>query len=140
MVTEPSEHSWTAKQVLEVLSRRIDDMAIMLEERYKSQTTAVNAAFVAEQSARANALIAAKEAVQLAQQAAKEATAKAEESADKRFNALVSKMDEDSARFTEQISAIRSSLDLGQGKYLAVAGLASVMAGSAVAIIMQILS
>lgn len=138
MVTNPTDPKWNAEQVREFLQRQIDDMRTMLDERYATQTKAVDAAFVAQQTAMSTALTAQALAVQVAQAAAKEATAKAEEAADKRFDALVEKMDEEALRVTAQISAIRSSLDLGQGKYLAVAGLASVLTGSIVAAVMRV--
>jgi hypothetical protein len=60
----------------------------MLNERYETQTKAIDAAFAAQQVAMATALTAADRAVITAMTAAEKATAKAEIAADKRFDAV----------------------------------------------------
>lgn len=130
---------WTVTTAMAFLQRQHDDLEARLQERFESQTKAVDAALLAQQAATHTALLAAEKAV-----------TKAELAADKRFEAvnefraqladqaatLLSRA-EAAAKFeamTDKIDALRlsSSSDLGRrrglsdgwGVLIAVAGLA----------------
>jgi hypothetical protein len=65
--------------------RQMSHLQLMLDERYLTQTKAVDAAFTAQQTAMVAALAAAETAVSKALEAAEKAVLKAEIAADKRF-------------------------------------------------------
>jgi hypothetical protein len=76
---------WTVDALAIFFQRQLDDLRSMLNERYGTQTKAVDAAFLAQQTAMQTALTAADRAVQAALQSAKEAVTKAETAANDRF-------------------------------------------------------
>lgn len=127
----------------QAFKREIDDLRDMLAERYQTQTKAVDAAFFVQQTAMAAALTAAERAVSTAMLAAEKAVAKAEAAADKRFEAgnglrqqlaaqastfisrdevevrirsVTEKLDIESSRTTERITALSSRADVTKGQ------------------------
>lgn len=70
------------------VQRQIDDLREMLNERYATQTRAVDAAFLAQSTAMATALTAAERLVQTAASATEKAIGKAELAGDKRFESV----------------------------------------------------
>jgi hypothetical protein len=72
----------------EYLQRQLDDLQRLLDDRYATQTKAIDKAFDAQQLAMRTAMDAAERAVQTAMQAEARATTKAEVAADKRFELL----------------------------------------------------
>jgi cytochrome c5 len=86
--TENNVSGWTVDTLHLYLTRRIVDLQAMLQERYDTQTKALDAALAAQQKATQAALIAADKAVQAALASAEKAVAKAEVSAEKRFEAV----------------------------------------------------
>jgi hypothetical protein len=80
--------SWTLETLHKYMVQRIDDLVTLLDERYRTQSKAIDAAFEVQQSAMKTAFDAADKAVQAALQAAKEASDKAEKAADKRFESV----------------------------------------------------
>jgi hypothetical protein len=85
--TEKDESGWTVDTLNYALSRRIDDLQAMLDERFQTQIKATDAAFAAQQKAMETAFIAADKAVQTALLSAEKAVTKAETAAEKRFEA-----------------------------------------------------
>lgn len=79
---------WTIDSLASALQRQIDDLRDMLNERYATQTRAVDAAFLAQSTAMATALTAAERAVQTALLSAEKAVVKAELAGDKRFESV----------------------------------------------------
>jgi len=71
----------------ELHHREIDDLRAMLQERYATQTKAVDAAFASQQLAMQTAMTAAETAVGKALESAEKAVVKAETAAEKRFEA-----------------------------------------------------
>ena len=67
---------------------RLEDLRAMLLERYATQTKAVDAAFVAQQTAMRTALESAERAVALALLSAEKAVTKAEAAAERRFESV----------------------------------------------------
>ena len=86
--TKGAISGWTVDTLHSSLETQLDDMKGMLNERYATQTKAVDAAFVAQQAAMEKAFTAADKAVQAALDAAKEAVTKAETASEKRFEAV----------------------------------------------------
>lgn len=86
--TEQSVSGWTTDTLHMYLMQQINDMRAMLNERYQTQTKAVDAAFQAQQLAMSTALTAAETAVTKALESAEKAVIKAEVAADKRFEAV----------------------------------------------------
>jgi hypothetical protein len=72
----------------ELTASQIADMREVLNERYQTQTKALDAAFVAQQAAVATSFDASEKAMAAALLAAKEAVEKANVAAEKRFDAL----------------------------------------------------
>ena len=96
--TEDSVSGWTVDTLRahferrfydqrEVTHREIDDLRAMLQERYATQTKAVDAAFASQQLAMQTAMTAAETAVGKALESAEKAVVKAETAAEKRFEA-----------------------------------------------------
>jgi len=79
---------WTVDTLRANLQRQLDDMRMMLNERYETQGKAIDAAFVAQQVAMTTALTAAERAVATALLSAEKAVTKAEVAAEKRFEAV----------------------------------------------------
>jgi hypothetical protein len=79
---------WTLDSLASAMQRQIDDLRSMLNERYATQTRAVDAAFVAQSTAMATALTAAERLVQTAASATEKAIGKAELASDKRFEGV----------------------------------------------------
>jgi len=79
---------WTIDTAMVQMQKQHDDLESMLEERYRTQTKAVDAAFSAQQLAMTTALAAAERAVQTALVSAEKAVIKAEAAADKRFESV----------------------------------------------------
>jgi hypothetical protein len=79
---------WTIDTAMVQMQRQHNDLEALLEERYQTQTKAVDAAFSAQQLAMTTALAAAERAVQTALVSAEKAVIKAEAAADKRFEAV----------------------------------------------------
>jgi hypothetical protein len=119
--TEEAVSGWTTDTLREYVQRQLDDMRRMLDDRYETQTKAVEAAFGA-----------ADRAVQAALQAAEKAVNKAETAADKRFEAVNEfrgQLADQAATFlsrteadvritalTDRLNAIESRLDVTQGR------------------------
>jgi hypothetical protein len=83
-----TQSAWTTETLHNYAVQRIDDLVTLLDERYRTQSKATDAAFAVQQIAMKTAFEAADKAVQAALAAAKEASNKAEEAADKRFDAI----------------------------------------------------
>lgn len=86
--TESNVSGWTTDTLHEFTRQQLDDLRTMLDERYATQTKAIDAAFSAQQLAMQTALTAADRAVQAALQAAERAVTKAEVAAEKRFESM----------------------------------------------------
>jgi hypothetical protein len=97
--TETGTTGWTVETSHAALQRQIDmnasearralnDLRVMLDERYMTQSKATDAAFAATAIALRTALEAAEKAVATALQSAKEAVGKAEIASDKRFESI----------------------------------------------------
>ena len=93
--TERQPSGWTVDTLARHFEVRIGDvkdsiadLRVMLDERYVTQTKAVDAAFASQQTAMQTALAAAERAVATALLSAEKAVAKAETAADKRFEAV----------------------------------------------------
>jgi hypothetical protein len=84
--TEENVSGWTVDTLRLSLEAQISHMRFMLQERYETQTKAVEAAFRAQETAMAAALTSAEKAVQTALAAAEKAVVKAEIAAEKRFD------------------------------------------------------
>ena len=67
------------------MTQRIDDLAALLDERYRMQSKAIDATFEVQQITMKTAFETADKAVEAALTAAKEATARSQEVIDKRF-------------------------------------------------------
>jgi hypothetical protein len=125
------------------VQRQFNDLRSMLDERYATQTRAVDAAFLAQSTAMATALTAAERLVQTAASATEKAIGKAELAGDKRFEsvnefrgqlrdqaatflprteyvaghlALSEKIETRGARDAERIHAVESRLDVLAGQ------------------------
>jgi hypothetical protein len=134
---------WTIDSLASALQRQIDDLRGMLNERYETQTRAVDAAFLAQSTAMATALTAAERAVQTALLSAEKAVVKAELAGDKRFESvnefrgqlrdqaatflprteylaghasIAEKLDSHASREAERLSAVESRLDILAGQ------------------------
>src|ERR1700733_6583865 len=83
-----NQSSWTIETLNNYTVQRINDLVTLLDERYRTQSKATDAAFEVQQIAMKTAFEAADKAVQAALAASKEASNKAEEAADKRFDAI----------------------------------------------------
>jgi len=79
---------WTIDTAMAHMASRHGELEALLDERYRTQTKAVDAAFSAQQLAMTTALAAAERAVQTALVSAEKAVIKAEAAADKRFEAV----------------------------------------------------
>lgn len=93
--TEKDESGWTIDTIkyytdekFDAVAESITNLKEMLDERYRTQTKATDAAFVAQQEAMKTAFIAADKAVQTALLSAKEAVNKAEMANEKRFESV----------------------------------------------------
>lgn len=97
--TEREVSGWTVDTLHAMFEKRfadvgsnyttqLADLRVMLDERYNTSVKALDAAFVAQQTAMRVALESAEKAVATALLSAKEAVAKAELSADKRFESV----------------------------------------------------
>lgn len=86
MAAERSE--WTVDTMKEHLLVQISDLRFMLDERYATQSKALDAALVAQQVAMRTALEAAEKAVSTALTSAEKAVSKAEVAAEKRFESV----------------------------------------------------
>jgi hypothetical protein len=80
-----NKSTWKIETLRNYTVQRIDDLVTLLDERYRTQSKAIDAAFEVQQIAMKTAFEAADKAVQAALAASKEASAKAEEASDKRF-------------------------------------------------------
>jgi len=97
--TEEKQSAWTTDTLREFLLSKInslqvdfqhqhDDLVNMLNERYETQTKAIDAAFAAQQLAMQTALIAQEKAILAALASTKEAIQKKENSDEKRFETV----------------------------------------------------
>jgi hypothetical protein len=86
--TAESVSGWTIDTAMQHMQKRTDNLESLLDERYATQTKAVDAAFSAQQLAMTTALAAAERAVQTALSSAEKAVIKAEAAADKRFESV----------------------------------------------------
>jgi len=86
--TENSVSGWTVDTLHAHMTGQMDDLRAMLQERYATQTKAVDAAFQAQQLAMQTAMTAAETAVGKALESAEKAVGKAEIAAEKRFDAV----------------------------------------------------
>lgn len=127
-----ADSGWTIDMLKEHLQREIDDLRSLLDERYATQTKALDAAFVAAEKAVATALQSAKEAVNKAEaasadrfesvnefrkQLADQATTFATRfEVDTRFAALTDKLDDHLKMAASQLTNVTSRLDLNQGQ------------------------
>lgn len=124
---EENRAGWTVDTLRELMqtefeagrrenSSQMTALMNMLQERYETQTKALDAAFAA-----------AKEAVATALSSAKEATTKAEATADKRFEsfrtetgmqikAVADKFEDETTRIFDRIDVLTSRLDTAQGR------------------------
>ncbi len=83
-----TESTWTIETLREYLMQRIDNLATLLDERYRTQTRAIDAAFAAQQAAMVAGSVASERTAQAGLTAAREASDKAEKAADKRFESV----------------------------------------------------
>lgn len=81
-------NEWNLETLALYFQKQIDDLRSFLDERYATQTKAVESAFIAQQTAMQTALTAADRAVQAALLSAEKAVTKAEVSANERFELL----------------------------------------------------
>src|SRR5688500_8679557 len=101
--------------------RALTDLRLMLDERYATQTKALDAAFNAQQLAMQTAIASSDRAVQTAMQAEARAASKAEVAADKRFELLnelrggVATTNELDS-LAKQVAALESRLDRTEGR------------------------
>jgi hypothetical protein len=79
---------WTVETLRQHFQRQLDDIRVMLEERHVTQTKAVDAAFLAQQTAMQAALTAAQREVATALLSSENAVRKAETAAEKRFESV----------------------------------------------------
>jgi hypothetical protein len=86
--TESSVSGWTTDTLHAHLAGRLTDLRDMLDERYRTQTKALDAAFDAQQIAMQVAMTAAEKAVAAALAASEKAVTKAEIATDKRIEGL----------------------------------------------------
>lgn len=141
--TEEAPSGWTVDTALYFMGQRHADLRFQLDERYETQTKALDAALVAQKTAMETAFTAADRAVQAALESAKEAVTKAETSsekrfeavnefrgqladqaatllgrkeADARFSALTDKLEAEKTSNTERLAVLRSAIDRDGGK------------------------
>lgn len=132
--TEDNISGWTVDTLRANVQRQIDDLRVMLDERYQTQTKATDAAFAAQQKAMETAFIAADKAVQTALLSAEKAVTKAEVAAEKRFEATNefrgqladqaatfmprTEADATSDRLAEQINELKDRMNRAEGRGL----------------------
>ena len=116
--TEEKQSAWTTDTLREFLLSKVesnrvffqhqhDDLVGMLDERYETQTKAIDAAFAAQQLAMQTALIAQEKAILAALASTKEAIGKKETSDEKRFEAV----NEFRGQLADQASTLMSRVE-----------------------------
>jgi predicted mannosyl-3-phosphoglycerate phosphatase (HAD superfamily) len=83
-----TESPWTHETLREHLLQRIDSLVTLLDERYLTQTRAIDAAFAAQQASVIAGFAAAENTAQAGLTSAREASDKAEKAYDKRFESV----------------------------------------------------
>lgn len=93
--TEKEVSAWTVDSLHELMNSKllgletvIHNLRSMLQERYQTQTIAIDTAFIRQETAMQTALIAAEKAVQTALASAEKAVEKAEDANAKRFDSV----------------------------------------------------
>lgn len=107
---------WTVDTLAAHIERQLEDRRVMFQERYETQTKAVDNAFAAAQLAMQTALSNADRQVQTALTASEKAISQANAGTDKRFETISDKLAAMDERMQVALSALTSRLDLSTGR------------------------